>query len=204
MNKGIDYSCGSGVNRDKETGIRYGIISQHDVMSEAMEDIYTQGEDLDFMEAVEDFKRQIARVENEGELASLFHDNFLRRCNPDLWAEAIALDMKGRGLAFETPEATEFIWNEVQQTWSDRYENTGDCTRYLYERDGYKIQIMSDGDVWVMESPFVTYAQFCSPCAPGACYLTNPLDEAVESNKCYCLGADWFEDNKAPYPIHNA
>jgi len=37
MNAGIDY--GSGVtNIDTKTGIRYGVISQHSVMSEAMED----------------------------------------------------------------------------------------------------------------------------------------------------------------------
>ncbi len=37
MNKGIDYGIGKS-NIDKDTGIRYGVISQHSIMSEAMED----------------------------------------------------------------------------------------------------------------------------------------------------------------------
>jgi len=72
-----------------------------------------------------------------------------------------------------------------------------------------------DCDIFVIKSPFFTYAQFCSPCAPGACYLGNPLDEPVTldhetreatvnypNNRCYCFGEDWFDDEEpCPYPI---
>jgi hypothetical protein len=77
-----------------------------------------------------------------------------------------------------------------------------------YERDGYVCTFGADDpDMFVIKSPYFTYAQFCSPCAPGACHLNNPLDEPVTidhetrkatinypNNKCYCLGEDWFDD----------
>jgi hypothetical protein len=70
-----------------------------------------------------------------------------------------------------------------------------------------------DTDIFIISSPYFTYAQFCSPCAPGACHLRNPLDVgeltqdnmprdmAFADNKCYCFGHDWFDDGIAPYPV---
>lgn len=66
------------------------------------------------------------------------------------------------------------------------------------DSDGVKGQVDSDGDVWVFVSPYYTRAQFCSPCAPGAVYLTNPCDDGERG---YCLGHDWYEGGTAPYPI---
>jgi hypothetical protein len=74
---------------------------------------------------------------------------------------------------------------------------------FSYEQEGYAAECGDDGDIFIVKSPFFTYAQFCSPCAPGACYLLNPLDEPSEDNKCYCFGHDWFEDGKAPYPVYS-
>lgn len=79
---------------------------------------------------------------------------------------------------------------------------------YRYDTDGYQIaQGYDDSDLFVLKSPYVTYAGFCSPCAPGACHLRNPFaaDEPRDENhRCYCLGHDWFEDEVAPYPVYNA
>ena len=58
-------------------------------------------------------------------------------------------------------------------------------------------------DIFIQKSPYFTYAQFCSPCAPGACHLENPLDHKEDNNKAYCLGHDWFESGKAPYPVYS-
>jgi len=74
---------------------------------------------------------------------------------------------------------------------------------YLYEEDGYACSAATDGDIFVCKSPYFTYAQFCSPCAPGACHLENPLDEPSEDNKCYCFGHDWFDSGKAPYKVYS-
>lgn len=75
---------------------------------------------------------------------------------------------------------------------------------FSYEGDGYAMeQGGDDADIFVMDSPFFTYAQFCSPCAPGACYLLNWLEEPSENNRAYCLGHDWFEGGIAPYPVYD-
>lgn len=69
--------------------------------------------------------------------------------------------------------------------------------------DDYKAFVDSSNDTWVLKSPYYTFAQFCSPCAPGACYLLDPCEGYVDSpNKCYCFGTDWFEDNRPPYPVY--
>jgi hypothetical protein len=75
---------------------------------------------------------------------------------------------------------------------------------HVYKREGYHAhQSQDDCDIWIEKSPYFTYAQFCSPCAPGACYLRNDLSEPNEDNKAYCFGHDWFEDGKAPYPVYS-
>ena len=73
---------------------------------------------------------------------------------------------------------------------------------FYVDDDGVKATAGEDGDIFVIKSPFYTYAQFCSPCAPGACHLANPLDRPVPENKCYCFGHDWFESGLAPYPVY--
>ena len=67
-----------------------------------------------------------------------------------------------------------------------------DDGEYIAESDSY-------GDIFITKSPYYTRAQFCSPCAPGACYITNTYDDG---EKAYCFGHDWFEDGKAPYPVY--
>lgn len=74
---------------------------------------------------------------------------------------------------------------------------------YKYVREGYKAFQTDPTDIFVEKSPYFTYAQFCSPCAPGACYLINYLDEPSLNNKAYCFGHDWFESGKAPYKVYD-
>jgi hypothetical protein len=74
---------------------------------------------------------------------------------------------------------------------------------WFYNEDGYAMEQLDEVDIFISKSPFFTYAQFCSPCAPGACYLPSPLDHKADDNKCYCLGPEWFEGEKAPYPVFN-
>jgi len=105
--------------------------------------------------------------------------------------------------------------NDVLQAWCDGSEpDYGDIPDdeelpdfcepigFVLDADGYRATCGDDGDIFILKSPYFTYAQFCSPCAPGACHLRNPLDEADENNRCYCFGHDWFEDGKAPYPVY--
>lgn len=62
----------------------------------------------------------------------------------------------------------------------------------------YKAWVDSHYDVMITQSPYFTYAQYCSPCAPGAGHLENPTPLGI---KTYCFGHDWFNDDKAPYPV---
>jgi hypothetical protein len=78
------------------------------------------------------------------------------------------------------------------------------------------------GDIMIIKSPYYTYAQFCSPCAPGAGYLMNwfkmengyspetlgieqfeKMAQAAGFPKVYCFGHDWFGNGIAPYPVFN-
>lgn len=84
---------------------------------------------------------------------------------------------------------------------------TFDCLEpasfYFEDKEYSAEQGAEDVDIFILRSPYFTYSQYCSPCAPGAGYLMNPLNELDENNKTYCFGHDWFEDGKAPYPVYS-
>lgn len=71
-----------------------------------------------------------------------------------------------------------------------------------YEDDGYTLTDCLDSDIFILDSPYYTFAPFCSPCVPGA-GNTDDAEDQDESNgvKTYCLGHDWFDEKKAPYRI---
>lgn len=82
----------------------------------------------------------------------------------------------------------------------DAEDAFGDSPLSHYVDDGeYLAECGEDGDIFVMKSPYYTRAAFCSPCAPGACYLTSPDDDG---DRAYCFGPDWFYDGEpCPYPV---
>lgn len=129
MSFNIDYGMGT-TNIDVKTGIRYGVISQHDVTqawADSCKPVYPDDLSDDDME----------------------------------YAEPIGWEYNG---------------------------------------DGYELTDCLDSDIFVLNSPFYTYARFCSPCVPGAGNLNDHDENGV---KTYCLGHDWFDDNKAPYPVYS-
>lgn len=69
-----------------------------------------------------------------------------------------------------------------------------------YDSDGYKLTDCLDSDIFILEAPFYTFARFCSPCVPGAGNLESYDPDGV---KTYCLGHDWFDNGKAPYPVYS-
>lgn len=156
--KGIDYGLGQS-NIDKETGIRFGVISQHSVMSEALDDIMTHGKDVAWESAVKEIEEEIKASEMDEE---------------------------------DKADEIEDRINDLSNCWETNLGN------YLYEQDGYKLTGCLDNDLFVIKSPFYTYAQFCSPCVPGAGNLDNPCSDGP---KTYCLGHDWFDDGQAPYLV---
>lgn len=166
---------------DADTGIRFGVIGQnHESLNpDAVQDIWQHGTDLAFENYQTEVKQSIRNA-----LSDYFSDM--------QWKD---------GTPSKLDNATENAFEAISDSLGDSYEGMTSGPM-LYEKDGFKIQ-SDETDLWVLKSPYFTYAQFCSPCAPGACYLTNPLDEPHAENKCYCLGSDWFEDEKAPYPIYS-
>ena len=70
---------------------------------------------------------------------------------------------------------------------------------FTYSSEGYECsQSSDDSDIFLTKSPYFTTCQYCSPCAPGAGYIMNTVIGGI---KTYCFGHDWFDDNKAPYPV---
>jgi hypothetical protein len=105
-------------------------------------------------------------------------------------------------------------FNAIQDDINDGYQgNQNGCTQMEWEGEGYKLHTDAYGDLWIFKSDYYTYAQFCSPCAPGAVHLGSPLDiegtlalsveikEKFHQNRGYCLDHDWFEGGIAPYPV---
>lgn len=76
---------------------------------------------------------------------------------------------------------------------------------YRYARNGIIAESSYDNnDIFIVKSPYFTYAQYCSPCAPGACYLLSPLIDSPMGNKCYCFPPDMFYDGEeCPYPVYH-
>lgn len=174
---GIDYSGHTGVNRDSETGIRYGVISQHSIQPDAMSDIWDKSEDLSHKEAVATLKGELERTVS----------NYIRKA--------------------DLAEIVDELWAVVEDKFNNGYEDGGEHD-WRHESDGMILINCLQSDVMVLKSKFFTYAQFCSPCVLGACNLDSPLsvepltEKVRESNRCYCLGHDYFDNGIAPYPVY--
>jgi len=177
-------------NHDPETGIAYGIIPQNDVMPECLDNAeYNYGKP-------EDYDLECPEC---GEMLSWDE--------PLNWGEIVECSACSEDVELEIPCEAE-------------------ANSFSIERDGYALQgecgsFTSSFDLWVFKSPYYTIAK-CSPCAPGAGYL-KPVDaeEIIkgygslaqgimklrahnsmgDGEKTYCLGAEWFEGEKAPYPV---
>lgn len=170
---GIDYGMGL-TNRDKQTGIRYGIIPEHATAGHFYDDAEPD-----------------------------YGDPTCPKCGN----EAKEYDNK----AFEALEEPEYNGSDyycedcAYSFFSDEAFPEEAIGGHNLEDNEYSLHMgTDDSDIWVFRSPYYTYAQFCSPCAPGACYLTNPLKEPQENNKAYCLGPEWFdEEHPCPYPIYS-
>jgi hypothetical protein len=175
---GIDYSLGT-ANFDPKTGIRYGLIHHGTVGSAWYDesDCYTN-------------------APNEKEIAeAIINDDkeTLQALYADFGIEEI----------FEPDTDIE----EMNDILSEKFWDIAECSEFYIDRNGLKAtQSAESPDIWVIKSPFYTYGQFCSPCAPGAINLDNPLSDLPDSelpknNRAYCLDFSWFEDGKAPYRV---
>jgi hypothetical protein len=176
-------------NYDSSTGIYYGVISQHSIDPEAFSDIHQAARDLSYESAVDQLKKEL-RDALEGVMSEHFSTS----------------SYGGRKSKSETAteSATDAAWEAIEQEFNDSYESYADHA-WLYEKDGYELRDCLTTDIFVIKSPYYTFAPECSPCVPNAGNLDSASDREAASNweKAYCLHHDFFEGGKAPYPVYS-
>lgn len=157
-------------NIDHASGIRYGVIHQNDIL-------------------------QTWCDESESDYGA----PTCPKCGNDVedWGEAKHGEYKhgtGHGCDDYACESCKLSWESGDCYGDEPIAHVLDDGEYLATQGG------DDCDIFVTKAPYFTRAQFCSPCAPGACHLGEPTDDG---ERCYCFGHDWFEDGKAPYPVYS-
>ena len=174
---GIDYGLGKS-NIDTESGIRYGVISVNSPLSEwfweSVKSVYTAGCPSCGHELEDDWDEEKGQESARDAFDS--DEEFETAC--DATSDPLC------------PHCGEPISD------GDQFGDEPDGN--VIEDQRYNAFVDDSNDVWITLSPFYTRAQFCSPCAPGAGHLDNPCEDGP---KTYCFGHDWFEGDKAPYPV---
>ena len=170
---GIDYGLGQN-NIDRESGIHYGVIS---INSLNLDCVYDGSFDEDYGEPTcPECGNKAVEYDDEkhGDYPAT-HPSYRSSCAD------YACEQCGHYLSSDE------VYSEEMLGMS-------------YDKDGYQLSSAFDNTaLFVTASPFYTFVQYCSPCAPGAGNLDNPCNDGP---KTYCLGHDWFEDGKAPYPVY--
>ena len=198
MYKGIDYGLGT-ANIDRETGIRYGVISRHTVGQE-----WYDHAEADYGEPT------CPKCGNEPNSRSDF--DYHAECGvyfcPDcskVWYpmeldEGFCPECNGKCNLIEFEgERSEYACYACAYLFDSDEAYSDEPLGWNYDGNGYTLSDCLDNDIFVLKSPYYTFAQFCSPCVPGAGNLDNPDPDGV---KCYCLGHEWFEEEKASYPVY--
>lgn len=174
MRQGIDYAGSfSTVNRNNETGIRYGVISTH-----ALREFFWEDVENDYGDAT------CPKCGNP--------------CVPVTDAHEDYPQYTKHGCADHACENCKHTLDS-----SERFPD--EALGWHIDDGEYKAIDCLDSDAMLIESPYFTYARFCSPCVPGACSMDSPIDAAdIEgAAKCYCFGHDWFDGGRAPYPVYS-
>jgi len=169
---GIDYSLGQS-NVNKSTGVHYGVISSHSVPYEYQDDFEQDYGEPHCPKCGNEVSPAVAYLAENPETPEW--ENYSKHGACDDFACAVC---------------EHFL--DSSEVYSE------EALGFSYEQEGYKLTNCLDSDIFVLESPFYTRAQFCSPCVPGAGNLDTPAENGP---KTYCLGHEWFEDGKAPYPV---
>jgi hypothetical protein len=184
---GIDYGMGK-ANIDRDTGIRYGVISQNEVLQ-----AWTESSEAVFPEL--HLTGEVYRVFVNGWEFKLTDEYGNVYDNGKAWHPRVKHSDKW-SKARATQEMREAL--ESAPEYPDEYGFDCEPTGYFYNNDGYHAGCGNDGDIFITKSPYYTTCQFASPCAPGAGYIMTTVDNGVRT---YCFGHDWFNDGKAPYPV---
>lgn len=178
---GIDYGLGQ-TNIDKETGIRFGVISQHTVGAawyEGAEPDYGTPQCPKCNESV--VESNTVNTNPEEDDFPKYHD---RGCKDYVCTNCKHyLDSSN-------------VFPEEPHGW------------FVKDGEYEAVSGFDNTEIFITKSPYFTYASFCSPCAPGAGNLNSAADpdeneEEIRNHgvKTYALDRFWFEGGKAPYPV---
>lgn len=158
-------------NYDPETGVHYGVISQHSVHPEALWP-GNDWEDSGYTYMVDETSSISAQLAKAIEWYKA-------------WAEEAGVSEDDLPTFPEEDELNEAIVENVE---------LGDSEGpWIYEQDGYVLQ-STEFYIMVIKSPYIKYCRPCSPCFPNAGDLDSP--DIEHGIKTYCLGPDWFENDK--------
>ena len=186
-------------NMDHESGIHYGVIPQNAVDDWSIDEIYTDGRDLGYEDALSEIKtycnnaiNAIADMQNiEDVIVSV------RAWLSDYLDKDDIADISADITCGDITDGEE-LFNGIEDIISDTLSIRDESGPYYYAKDGVKVKTDSHGDLWVLKSPYYTECRKCSPCAPNAGYLTSD-----GSMRTYCLPHDWFDGDKAPYKVYS-
>jgi hypothetical protein len=107
------------------------------------------------------------------------------------------------GYGFSVGQIDEVL-SPVIDIFNESYENDGSGIMDYSDKD-YDLHVSGDNfGIFVMRSPYYTFCRGCSPCAPGAGDLNNPLNtdehEVLDiGDRALCLGPEWFDTDNDQY-----
>lgn len=185
---GIDYGLGQ-TNIDKETGIRFGVISLNSLSEFAIEDF-----DLDYGEA------HCPKCGNEAETIPTHTES--DPTGEGKWVSVVT-DIPDEMEGWEEGKfcgCVEYACRHCQYLFGSEEAFPEEAIGSILDKEEYKASLDEYGDVFLVKSPYFTRAQFCSPCAPGAGHLDHPCDDGP---KTYCFGKEWFPNDEAPYDVYS-
>jgi hypothetical protein len=207
--KSIDYGHGT-ANINKSTGIRFGVISQNSLNSDVMSEIHQESSDLSFIQWKEKLTADLkaiwirGKTDNDQSLLDAYLTSELGRGCAQ--SESVKETVSELAATCDEPEAVSLI-EELIDLLAEGYDSDGQSWRY--EKDGYTLTDCLDSDMFILASPYFTYANLCSPCVPGAGNIdsipsgVNTANDSVTNDqygyKTYCLGSDFFDETDGEY-----
>lgn len=179
-NIGFDYGNGL-TNCDHTTGIRYGVLPANEVTQE-----WSDSAEANYGDAT------CPKCGNEVE-------HYRGQDEDDTGDD----DNKNLTWKHAENECADYACPHCRYVFGSESAFGDEPTEHVLDDGEYKASQSYDSpDIFILKSPYYTRAAFCSPCAPGACYLTSPCDDG---EKAYCFGHDFFwdtEEKRAPYPVY--
>lgn len=151
---GIDYGAGK-TNIDFTNNIRYGVISQHDVLQAW----------ADSSEAV-------------------YGDPHCPKCGNEPNKVEDLDEENMEQFEFSKGSTGEFACTHCRYIFDSDEAYGDEPIGFTYDDDGYIAHSCLDNDIIIVKSPFYTKACFCSPCVPGAGNL-NSTDEGGVKTYCF-------------------